>query len=127
MGRPKILRSKSKSKNFLTSEDFQEEQSRTLFVRLPHTIKDEDEIKQLFTGEFKVKIPRQSSRYCHVIFPDIESKFKNWSSVKKQLINGKKIYANHPKPVDIEKKLKEKVKRKKIRVPEPKVEPIVGK
>ncbi|XP_058794497.1 uncharacterized protein LOC131666117 [Phymastichus coffea] len=92
-----------------------EEQSRTLYVRIPHTIKNVDEIKNLFFGDIKVKLPRQSSRHCHVIFSTVDEKIKNLKAVKKQLIDGKPIFISPPKPMNLEKK----PKHKKIKIPDP--------
>ncbi|XP_008216275.1 uncharacterized protein LOC100120052 isoform X2 [Nasonia vitripennis] len=108
-----------------TSLEIEEEQSRTLYIRLPHTIKDEQEIKDLFFGDIKLKIPRQSARYCHVIFPNVEEKLKNMKALKKKLVDGKPIYAGPPKPINLEKK--KKPKQKKIVVPDPTDDPKLGK
>lgn len=95
-----------------------------MYVRLPHTIKDEKEVKELFVGEFKVKLPRQSSRICHVIFPSVEDKVKNQKGLKKEL-DGKPIIAGPPRPMKLDKK--KKPKQKKIKIPEPVEKPNIGK
>lgn len=64
---------------------------RTLNVRLPHVIKDKKDIEHLFTGNFHISLPRQSSRSCHVIFPTVEEKMENYKLVRDKTINGKRI------------------------------------
>ena len=108
-----------------TSLEIEEEQSRTLYIRIPHPIKKENEVRSLFFGEFKIKIPRQSSRYCHVIFSSIEEKVKNMKALKKKEIDGRPIFACPPKPINLEKKKKKK--QKKIVIPEPTDDPRIGK
>lgn len=108
-----------------TSLEIEEEKCRTLYIRIPRTIKDASEIQNLFFGEFQVKLPRQSSRYCHVIFSNEDEKVKNLKAIKKKLIDGKNIIAGPPRPMNLEKK--KKPKQKKIVIPEPKDEPAMGK
>ncbi|KOX77891.1 hypothetical protein WN51_05777 [Melipona quadrifasciata] len=95
-----------------------------LYVRLPHTIRDRDDVAKLFTGNFKISLPRQSSRYCYVIFSDIEEKVKNLKAVKNTRINGKRIVVA-PANTKIEKKTI--IVKKKIVIPEVKVDPKVTK
>lgn len=64
---------------------------RTLNVRLPHIIKDKNEIEQLFEGNFHIKLPRQSSKSCHVIFPTMKEKIKNYKLAKDKTIDGERI------------------------------------
>ncbi|EZA61158.1 hypothetical protein DMN91_005133 [Ooceraea biroi] len=64
---------------------------RTLNVCLPHIIKDTKDIESLFVGNFHVKLPRQSSKSCHVVFPSVEEKIKNHKLAKDKTINGKRI------------------------------------
>jgi hypothetical protein len=122
----KSKRLKGERKRRRTSLEIEEEQTRTLYIRVPHTIKDVNDIKELFFGNFRVKLPRQSSRYCHVIFATVEEKIKNMKAFKKKVIDGKPIITAPPKPIDLEKK-KKKVRQKKIVIPEPKPEPDYGK
>ncbi|XP_015521953.1 uncharacterized protein [Neodiprion pinetum] len=96
--------------------DFTEERSRTLYVRLPHTIRNTKEVHALFEGDAKVKLPRQSSRSCHVIFPTVEEKIKALKHVKKKTVDGKRVIAFNPKT----KPMENKPSRKKIKVPQPK-------
>lgn len=109
---------RSKKQHRRTPQEIEEEQSRTLYVRLPHTIKNVDEIKSLFFGDFKIKLPRQASRYCHLIFTDLEDKIKNLKAAKEKLIGEKHMYVGPPKPMNLEKK--KKPKQKKVVIPEPK-------
>ncbi|CAD1479598.1 unnamed protein product, partial [Heterotrigona itama] len=94
------------------------EKELALYVRLPHTIQDRDDVAKLFTGNFKINLPRQSGRCCYVIFSDIEEKMKNLKAVKNTKIDGKRIVVA-PANTKIEKKTA-KVK-KKIVIPEIKV------
>lgn len=96
--------------------DFAEERSRTLYVRLPHTIRDPKEVNELFDGNAKVKLPRQSSRACHVIFPSLEEKVKGLKNLKGKTVDGKRIVAFDPRTKPTE----EKMSKKKIFVPTPK-------
>jgi len=107
-----------------TSKDIDDDLSKTLYIRLPRTIKSSDEIKDLFLGDAKVRMPRQSSRYCHVVFENVEEKMKNLKNIKKLVIEGKHIVAFPPK---INPKVEKKKKEKKVRVPEPRPEPKVTK
>ncbi|KAK1127074.1 hypothetical protein K0M31_004683 [Melipona bicolor] len=93
-----------------------------LYVRLPHTIRDRDDVAKLFTGNFKVNLPRQSSRYCYVIFSNIEEKMENLKAVKNTRINGKRIVVA-PANTKIEKKTI--IVKKKIVIPKVKVDPKV--
>jgi len=89
---------------------------RTLNVSLPYTIKDKKEVENLFVGNFHIKLPRQSSRSCHVIFPSVEEKIKNYKLAKGKTINGKRIIIQTLKPLVLNKKIKKD--RKKVFVPE---------
>lgn len=70
-----------------------DDNARTIYVRLPHTIRNADEIHDIFPGDIDVKLHRKASRQCHVVFPSIEEKMKNLRGVKKILINNKRIIA----------------------------------
>ncbi|XP_029033497.1 LOW QUALITY PROTEIN: uncharacterized protein LOC114871575 [Osmia bicornis bicornis] len=96
-----------------------EEKERALYVRLPHVIREEEDVAKLFTGDFKVNLPRQSTRYCYVIFPDTESKLKNLKEARNTQINGKPIVVA-PAITKFEKN--RKLKRKKIVIPKVKDE-----
>lgn len=91
---------------------------RTLNVCLPHAIKNKKDVESLFVGDFHVKLPRQTSRSCHVVFSSVEEKIKNQKLVKNKTVNGKHIFI---KPLDdivvAEKKERDKKKKKKIFVP----------
>ncbi|XP_043258032.1 uncharacterized protein LOC122400574 [Colletes gigas] len=67
------------------------EKKRALYVHLPHVIRDEKDVAKLFTGDFKVNLTRQASKYCYVIFADVEEKMKNLKAAKNTLINGKRV------------------------------------
>ncbi|KOC70700.1 hypothetical protein WH47_06740 [Habropoda laboriosa] len=69
----------------------QKEKERALYVRLPHTIKKEEDVAKFFTGNFKVNLLRQSSRYCYVIFSDVKEKMKNLKAAKGIQVNGKRL------------------------------------
>lgn len=90
---------------------------RTLSVHLPHVIKDEKDIECLFTGNFYVKLPRQSSRSCHVVFSSMEEKIMNYKSAKDKTINGKRIVIQPLCPLALREKTK-KIKKKKVFIPE---------
>ncbi|KAK0182636.1 hypothetical protein PV327_000751 [Microctonus hyperodae] len=101
------------------SSEVDDEYNRTLYVRLPHTIHNMDEIRDLFAGDIQIKLPRQSSRHCHVIFSTVEEKMKNLKEVRKKRINDKRITACPPKAKpEIQKKKIEK----KTTMPSPKPE-----
>ena len=106
-----------------TPEEALADVARTLYVRLPHTIKNEKEIRQHLVGDTRIKLPRQSSRYCHVIFPNEAEKIKNMKKLRRVTINGKNIIARAPKINPTEKKIKKREKKLKIKIPKPKPEP----
>ncbi|XP_019699189.1 uncharacterized protein LOC105188238 isoform X2 [Harpegnathos saltator] len=91
---------------------------RTLNVCLPHTIKDKKEVEDLFVGDFHVKLPRQTSRSCHVVFSSMEEKVKNQKLVKNKTINGKCIRVQPLHDIVIAERNKVKKKNKKIFIPE---------
>lgn len=91
------------------------EKERALYVRLPHVIRNQEDVAKLFTGDFKVKLLRQSSRYCYVVFPDVEEKMRNLNAAKKTMINGKRIVVSSA--ITKRKKEPHKIMRKKIVVP----------
>ncbi|XP_029669992.1 40S ribosomal protein S10 isoform X3 [Formica exsecta] len=89
---------------------------RTLSVHFPHVLKDKKDVENLFTGNFYIKLPRQSSRSCHVVFSNVEEKITNYKSAKEKTINGKRIVI---KPLcALVKKNAKKIKRKKVCIPE---------
>lgn len=99
----------------------EKERERTLKVCLSHVIKDTNDVKNLFVGDVHVKLPRQSSRSCHVVFPDVESKIKNHELAKDKKVNGKRVIIQSLRPIQLKEKPK-KIKRKKIYMPEIKPE-----
>ncbi|KAK9306948.1 hypothetical protein QLX08_002568 [Tetragonisca angustula] len=101
-----------------------EEKELALYVRLPYTIRDRDDVAKLFTGTFKINLPRQSSRCCYVIFSNTEEKMKNLKTIKNTRIDGKRIVVA-PANTKIEKKTT--VAKKKIVMPEVKVDAKVTK
>lgn len=98
------------------SKQTKDDVAKILYVRLPHTIKSVKEIQDLFAGDITVKLPRQSSRHCHVIFPSVEEKIKNLKSIRKKKVDGKRILAAEPKINPPEEK---KIKEKKIKPSKP--------
>ncbi|KAL0106221.1 hypothetical protein PUN28_016136 [Cardiocondyla obscurior] len=88
---------------------------RTLNVRLPHVIKNQEEVRSLFVGDFHIKLPRQSSRSCHVIFPTVEEKNKNYKLARDKTVDGKRVVIQLLSDVAFKTKTKEK---KKVFVPE---------
>lgn len=90
---------------------------RTLRVYLPHVIKDKKDVENLFTGNFYVKLPRQSSRSCHIVFSNVEEKITNYKSAKEKTINGKRIIVK-PLCALVPKKKVKKIERKKVCIPE---------
>ncbi|XP_012056780.1 PREDICTED: uncharacterized protein LOC105619873 [Atta cephalotes] len=88
---------------------------RTLNVRLPYVIKDKKEIEQLFEGNFHIKLPRQSSKSCHIIFPTVEEKIKNYKLAKSKTIDGKRIVIQPLREIVFKKEINT---RKKIFIPE---------
>lgn len=103
----------------------QVEKQRTLFVRLPHVIRKEQDVAKLFTGEFKVQLCRQSTRHCYVVFPTVEERLKNLEAVKDKKVNGKSVIVE-PAIIKTE-KIQPKLLKKKIVIPEVKEETIVTK
>lgn len=89
---------------------------RTLNVRLPYVIKDKKDVECLFVGDFHVKLLRQSSRSCHVVFPTVEEKIKNYKLTKGKTVNGKRIVIKLLHDLAIGRKTK-RIK-KKIFIPE---------
>ncbi|CAK9802434.1 hypothetical protein ANTQUA_LOCUS3328 [Anthophora quadrimaculata] len=90
------------------------QKERALYVRLPHTIKTEEDVAKFFTGNFKVNLLRQCSRYCYVIFSDVEEKMRNLVAVKGIKINGKRLVVR-PAITKLEKKT---ISRKKVVIPQ---------
>ncbi|XP_018366605.1 PREDICTED: 40S ribosomal protein S10-like isoform X2 [Trachymyrmex cornetzi] len=88
---------------------------RTLNVRLPHVIKDKKEIEQLFEGNFHIKLPRQSSKSCHIIFPTVKEKIKNYKLAKGKMTDGKRIVIQPLREIVFK---KETNTRKKVFIPE---------
>lgn len=101
-----------------------QEKERALYVRLPHTIRSDEDVAKLFTGNFKVNRLRQSSRYCYVIFSDEKEKIRNLNAVKNTKINGKRVIVA-PAVTKIEKK--RTIVRKKIVIPKVKADVKVTK
>lgn len=65
------------------------EQDRTLYLRFPKTIKNIDEIRNLIVGDADIKLPRQSSRNCHIVFSAVNDKIKNLKVIKEKIENEK--------------------------------------
>lgn len=95
----------------------QKRRERTLSVHLPNVIKDKKEVECLFTGNFYVKLPRQSSRSCRVVFSSVEEKITNYKLAKEKIVNGKRIVVK-PLHADVLKEKVKKIKRKKVFMPE---------
>lgn len=93
------------------------EKERALYVRLPHVIRDEEDVARLFTGDFKVRLLRQSSKYCYVIFSDVEEKMKNLEAAKNTQVNGKRVVVA---PADTKLKVdpQKLARKKKIVIPQ---------
>jgi len=100
---------------FRKLSQLKKQRERMLNVRLPHVIEDEKDIECLFVGNFNVKLPRQSSRSCHVIFPTVEEKIKNYKLTKNKTIDGKRIVIQPMYNLTFKKESKMK---KKIFIPE---------
>ena len=90
------------------------EKERTLYCRMPKTIKDDKVVMNLFPGSVQVKLPRQKLRACHVIFPTVEEKMECFKKMNKKLIEGKKIFLMplSEKCLDRENKALTKMKKK---------------
>ncbi|XP_011875529.1 PREDICTED: uncharacterized protein LOC105566267 [Vollenhovia emeryi] len=69
--------------------------------------------------DFHVKLPRQSSRSCHVIFPTVEEKMKNYQLARNQRDNDKRIVIRPLSDVVFRRESKTK---KKIYMPEIKLD-----
>uniref|UniRef100_A0A6V7HMQ9 RRM domain-containing protein n=1 Tax=Bracon brevicornis TaxID=1563983 RepID=A0A6V7HMQ9_9HYME len=98
-----------------TPEELEELAKRTLYIRLPHTIKNMDEIRELVFNEAEIRLPRQSSRHCHVVFPSVEVRSQNMKALKKKLIDNKKIFVSKPQPKRAKEIKMKKVKEKKVK------------
>ncbi|XP_015118193.1 glutamic acid-rich protein [Diachasma alloeum] len=98
-----------------TAQEMEEERVRTLYIRLPHTIKNIDEIRDLIFGDVDIKLPRQSGRHCHVVFPSVEEKLKNMKALKKKLIDNKHIFVSNAKLQDPDVKKEKQMKMKKVK------------
>lgn len=105
------------------SSRLQKQRERTLKVCLPHVIKDKNDVEDLFVGDYCVKLPRQSSRSCHVVFPNVKEKLKNYKLAKNKMISGKRVLIKplHDLALRKETEKVKKVKKKKIFIP--KIEP----
>lgn len=74
-------------------------QDRTIYLRFPKRITDIDEVRNLITGDANIKLRRQASRHCHVIFPKMEQKINNMKSIKaKSKENKLRIVVSGVKP-----------------------------
>ena len=111
----------------LSKSEMEEETKKTLYVRLPHTIKSKDEILNMFSGDFRIKLPRQSTRHCFVVFKSIDEKIKNFEAVKNFKMDDKPVIISNPRPRNYEKQKKIKEKQKKIKIPKPEKEIRVNK
>lgn len=98
-----------------------QEKERALYVRLPQTIHKEKDVAKLFTGDFKVNIPRQNTRHCYVIFSDVEEMLRNLKAAQNTVLNGKQVIVA---PAIIKNK-KDKIIKKKVVIPEIKADPKV--
>ncbi|XP_034940005.1 uncharacterized protein [Chelonus insularis] len=103
-------------------DDYNDRRDKTLYVRLPHTIHNADEVQKLFPIPVEVRLLRQSSRNCHVVFSTVEEKMKNLEHVKQQVINGKRVYASLINKSYVKRKLMKKP-NKKLVIPEPSPSP----
>lgn len=110
---------------FRKLHQLEKRRERTLNVSLPHVIKDKKDVENLFVGDFQVKLPRQSSRSCHVVFPNVEEKIKNYKLAKEKTINGKRIVIQPLRAIVLDKKTKKVKQKKKIYMPEIKPEKVV--
>ncbi|XP_071629875.1 uncharacterized protein [Temnothorax longispinosus] len=103
-------------RNFRKLSQLKERRERTLNVRLPHVIKDKKDVECLFVGNFHVKLPRQSSRSCHVVFPTVEEKNKNYKLARGKTDNSKRVVIQ---PLsDLAFRTETKKIKKKIFIPE---------
>ncbi|KYN39181.1 Apoptosis-stimulating of p53 protein 1 [Trachymyrmex septentrionalis] len=100
---------------FRKLSQLKKKRERTLNVRLPHVIKDKKEVEQLFEGNFHIKLPRQSSKSCHIIFPTVEEKIKNYKLAKGKTIDGKRIVIQPLREIVFKKEINT---RKKVFIPE---------
>ncbi|XP_012275089.1 uncharacterized protein LOC105696869 [Orussus abietinus] len=96
-----------------------EERRRSLYVRLPRTIRNEQEIRELFVGDYKVRLKRHSARDCYIVFPTFEDKIKNMKLVKSKTVDGKPIIVTTPKAKHAE---LINIPKKKIVIPKPEPE-----
>lgn len=68
-----------------------ERAERTLHVRYTRKIRNIEEVADLFTGDFTVKLPRQPSKNCHVEFSTVEEALQNKRALKGKIVYGKPI------------------------------------
>ncbi|KAG7199044.1 hypothetical protein KM043_017951 [Ampulex compressa] len=93
-----------------------EKKDRSIYVQLPHTIHDKKQVEDLFFGNFEVRLTRQASRHCHVVFSSLDEKIRNLAAIRNKTINGKRIIAHNACAPKFEKE-STKVK-KKIVIPQ---------
>ncbi|XP_043673945.1 uncharacterized protein LOC122631853 [Vespula pensylvanica] len=99
-----------------------ERAERTLHVRYTRKIKNIEEVADLFTGDFTVKLPRQPSKNCHVEFSTVEEALQNKRALKGKIVYGKPIVIRRALLNTLSGK-KFRRKGKKVKIPD--VEPDV--
>ncbi|XP_035743479.1 uncharacterized protein LOC118451232 isoform X2 [Vespa mandarinia] len=72
-------------------QKLKERMERTLHVRYTCKIKNIEEVVDLFTGDFTVKLPRQPSKNFHVEFSTVEEALQNKRALKGKIVYGKPI------------------------------------
>lgn len=103
-----------------TEQRLKREQQRTLYIRMPSTIKNANDVHNIIVGEGEVKLKRQSSRDCHVLFASIEDKLSNLKILRRHKIDGKKIVARPAWRKTLKQVYdKSKKPRKKVVIPRP--------
>lgn len=70
-----------------------------MYLRFPKRITDIDEVRNLISGDANIKLRRQASRHCHVIFRKMEEKINNMKAIKaKSKENKLRIVVSGVKP-----------------------------
>lgn len=101
----------------LWKEKLRERAERTLYVRFSKVIRNPEEITDLFTGNFTIKLPRQSSKNCHVEFSTAKEAIKNRKALKNKTFNENPIIVRNAYEKTLSNAVVKK-KAKKIKVPD---------
>ncbi|XP_015191359.1 PREDICTED: uncharacterized protein LOC107074438 [Polistes dominula] len=97
-------------------QSLKERAERTLLVRHTHKIKSINEVTDLFSGNFTIKLPRQPSKNFHVEFSNVKEALENKKNLKGKIDNGKPIIVRRALFNTLQGKEVQK-KGKKVKIP----------